>query len=156
SMFHPEIEPWPQENASIAGPVTLVPNAGPRSIHSRGDVREVIRQVVAAYGIKPVFDDSVARQNIRFDLDDVSYGEASSIVFEMGHLFAVPIDPKTILVVKDTPENHQRFERQLQETVYVPALTPEQMNELKAIVSSVFDIKQASVQNGSGTLVLRA
>ncbi len=156
SIFHPDIEPWTQEGLSIAGPVTLLPNPGTRSIHSRGDVHDVIRQVVSTYGITPTFDDSVARQNLRFDLDDVSYRQASSIVLEMAHLFAVPVDAKSILVIKDTPENRQHYERQLQETIYIPALTPEQMNELKTVVNNVFDIKQASTQNGSGTLVLRA
>ena len=154
--FHPEIEPWIQQGPAIAGPVTLLPAAGPRSIHARGDVRDVVRQVVAAYGIRPVFDDSVERQSLRFDLDDVPYQQASKIVFEMAHVFAVPLDARSVLVIKDTLENHQRYERMLQETIYIPSLTTEQMNELKTIATSVFDIKQASVQNGSGTLVLRA
>jgi type II secretory pathway component GspD/PulD (secretin) len=156
SIFHPEIEPWTQDGPSIAGPVTLLPNPGTRSVHSRGDVHDVVRQVVSTYGITPTFDDSVARQNLRIDLDDVSYRDAASVVLEMAHLFAVPVDSKSILVIKDTPENRQRFERELQETIYIPALTPEQMNELKTVVSNVFDIKQATTQNGSGTLVLRA
>lgn len=154
--FHPEIEPWIQQSPAVAGPVTLLPAAGPRSIHARGDVRDVVRQVVAAYGIRPVFDDSVERQSLRFDLDDVPYQQASKIVFEMAHVFAVPLDARSVLVIKDTLENRQRYERMLQETIYIPALTTEQMNELKTIATSVFDIKQATVQNGSGTLVLRA
>jgi general secretion pathway protein D len=156
AMFRPEIETSLQDPLAIAGPITLLPSSGTRSIHSRGDVREVLRQVTAAYGITPVFDDSVPRQDIRFDLDDVTYYTASAIVLEMADLITVPIDPKTIFVAKDTQENRQRFERQLQETVYIPALTPEQMNELKTVVSNVFDIKQASIQNGSGTLTIRA
>ena len=154
--FHPDIEPWIQQGPAVAGPVTLLPAAGPRSIHARGDARDVVRQVVAAYGIRPVFDDSVERQSLRFDLDDVPYQQASTIVFEMAHVFAVPLDAKSVLVIKNTPENRQRYERMLQETIYIPSLTTEQMNELKTIATSVFDIKQASVQNGSGTLVLRA
>lgn len=156
SIFHPEIEPWTQDGPAIAGPVTLLPNSGTRSVHSRGDVHDVVRQVVSGYGITPTFDDSVAQQNLRIDLDDVSYRQAATIVLEMAHLFAVPIDAKSILVIKDTPENRQRFERELQETIYIPALTPEQMNELKTVVNNVFDIKQATTENGSGTLVLRA
>lgn len=156
TIFRPEIELSPQDAFTIAGPITLRPASGTRSIHSRGDVRDVVRQVAAPYGITPVFEDSVARQDLRFDLDDVTYKTASAIVLGMAHLIAVPVDSKTILVAKDSPENRQRFERQLQETVYVPALTPEQMNELKSVISNVFDIKQASIQNGSGTLTIRA
>src|SRR5215469_8896079 len=156
SAFRTEIESPIREGPAVAGPVTLVPDSGARNIHARGEVRDVVRQVVAAYGIRPVFDDSVQRQQLRVDLDDVPYRRATAIVLQMGHLFAVPMDSRTLLVIKDTPENRQRFERQLQETIYIPGLTPEQMNELRTVANNVFDIKQASVQNASGTLVLRA
>jgi len=154
--FRPEIEQWLQQGPVVAGPITLIPDSGTRSLHSRGDVRDVVRQVVSAYGIRPVFDDSVQRQQLRFDLDDAPYRQASAIVMKMAHLFAVSMDSRTILVIKDTADNRLRFERQLEETIYVPGLTPEQMGELRTVANNVFEIKQASVQNGSGTLVIRA
>jgi general secretion pathway protein D len=154
--FNPVIEPTRQQGPAIAGAISLVPNMAQLDFHVRGEAREVIRQVVSAYGIKPSFDDSVQQSNLRVDLEKVPYQQASQIVLQMAHTFAVPIDSQTILVAKDTPENRQRLEHQLQETIYVPALTPEQMSELKTVMTNVFDIKQASIQNSSGTLVVRA
>ncbi|WP_263366178.1 type II secretion system protein GspD [Edaphobacter bradus] len=154
--FNPEIQSLPQHGPAIAGPVRLMPGPGTSSFNIRGDSRDVVRQVMAAYGIRAVFDDSVQRQDLRFDLDDSHYQQATQIVLKMAGLFAVPLDPHSALVIKDTTENRQRFERQLQETIYIPSLTPEQMSELSNMVRTVFDVKQPTVLNGSGTLLIRA
>jgi general secretion pathway protein D len=155
-VFHPTIEPWIREGPAIAGPVTLLPNPGAKSFHLHADEQDIIRQVLSAYGIAATFDESVQRQNIRFDLDDTPYQQSVPILLGMTHLFAVPLDAKSVLVAKDTPENRQRFDRQLQETIYVPGMTNEQMDELGNVVRNVFDVKQLSVDKSAGTLVIRA
>ena len=155
-VFHPEIEPWIHDAPAIAGPITLLPNPGPKSFHLHAEEQDVIRQVLAGYGIRADFDESVQRQNIRFDLDDSPYQQAVPILLNMVHLFAVPLDAKSVIIAKDTPENRQRFERQLQETIYIPGMTSEQMDELGNVVRNVFDVKQLTVDKSSGTLVIRA
>lgn len=143
-------------NLSFAGVITLLPTKAPKSFHYHTDVRQVISQISVAYGIRSVFDASVTPQNMRFDLDDTTYAQVMPIVLEMGQLFAVPLDPHSILIAKDTPDNRQRLERQIEETIYLPALTPEQMSELLNVVRNIFDLKQVSVQNSAGTMVVRA
>ncbi len=155
-LFHPKIEPWIREGPAIAGPVTLLPDPGSKSFHLRSDEQDVIRQVLSGYGVRAILDESVQRQNIRFDLDDSPYDQAVPILLDMTHLFAVPLDAKSVLIAKDSPENRQRFERQLQETIYIPGMTNEQMDELGNVVRNVFDVKQLTVDKSAGTLVLRA
>jgi type II secretory pathway component GspD/PulD (secretin) len=155
-VFHPKIEPWIREGPALAGPVTLLPNPGAKSFHLRADEQDIIRQVLSAYGIAVTFDESVQRQNIRFDLDDTPYQQSVPILLGMTHLFAVPLDAKSVLVAKDTPENRQRLDRQLQETIYVPGMTNDQMDELGNVVRNVFDVKQLTVDKSAGTLVIRA
>jgi general secretion pathway protein D len=155
-LFHSTIEPWIREGPAIAGPVTLLPDPTSRSFHLQADEQELIRQVLSSYGINAQFDDSVQRQNLRFDLDDSRYQQAVPILLDMAHLFAVPLDPKTVLIAKDTPENRQRFEHQLQETIYIPGMTNEQMDEFGNVVRNVFDVKQLTVDKSAGTLVIRA
>jgi len=156
-VFHPEIEPWIRDAPSIAGPITLRPDTGMRSFHLSAGEQDLIGQVLSAYGIHSNFDDSVQRQNLRFDLDNSPYQQAVTILLGMTHLFAVPLDANSVLIAKDTPENRQRFEHQLQETIYVPGMTNDQMDELGNVVRNVFDLpKQVTVNKGSGTLVIHA
>ena len=69
-VFKPEIEPWIREGPSLAGPVTLLPTPGPQSFHLHSDMQDVIRNVLSTYGIRAVFDESVKRDSVRFDLED--------------------------------------------------------------------------------------
>jgi general secretion pathway protein D len=164
AVFHPEINAapdsasasWIQQAPAIAGPITLLPSSGTQNFEIRASTQETIQQVLTRYGIRAVFDDSVQRHDLRFDVENVSYAQASSILFQMANVFPVPLDPHTVLVANDTAENRQKFERQLEETIYVPGFTPEQMKELGTVVQSVFDVRQATISNNSGSLVLRA
>ena len=108
------------------------------------------------FGLHVVFDDSVPREMLRFDLDDTSYAQAMPILLSMVRSFVIPLDSTSALVAKDTPENRDRLEPLLEETVYVPGSTPEQMGELGNLIKSVFEVKQVSVRNSSGDLVVRA
>ncbi|WP_433972301.1 hypothetical protein [Tunturiibacter lichenicola] len=155
-VFHPEIEPWIREGPAIAGPITLLPNPGLKSFHIHTDEQDVIRQVFSAYGIRAVFDESVQHDNIRFDLDELPYRQSSAIVLNMGHLFSVPLDAKSVIIAKDTQENRERLEHQLQETIFIPGMTNEEMDNLGTLVKNIFDVKQVTVGKSSGTLVIRA
>jgi Flp pilus assembly secretin CpaC len=154
--FRPEIEPWIRDAPAIAGPITLLPNSTTRSFHLQSDEQDLIRQVLSSYGIRASFDESVQRQILRFDLDNSNYQHAVPILLDMVHLIAVPLDAHSVLIAKATPENRQRFEHQLQETIYIPGMTNEQMDELGNVVRNVFDVKQLSIEKSAGTLVIRA
>ncbi len=107
------------------------PSTGSKSFHLHADEQDVIRQVLSGYGIRASFDESVQRQNIRFDLDDSTLPAGRAHPAEHGSsLRRSRSTPKSVLIAKDTPDNRQRFERQLQETIYIPGMTNEQMDEL--------------------------
>jgi general secretion pathway protein D len=154
--FHPEIEPWIQEAPAAVGPITLLPNPAQKNFHIHADEQDVVRQVFSGYGIRPVFDESVERSDLRFDLDNSSYEQAVPVLLDITHLFAVPLDAKSVIIAKDMPENRQRLERQLQETIYVPGMTNEEMDSFGTLIKNIFDIKQITVGKNSGTLVIRA
>jgi Flp pilus assembly secretin CpaC len=147
---------WQQKVAAIAGPITLQPKPGKQSFQIAADSQQVLREVLSSYGIRAVFDDSVQSKPVRFVVDDVSYDQVSPILFDLTHTLSVPLDPYSVLIAADTAENRQRLERQLEETIYVPGFTTEQMNELGNVVRNVFDVKQTTVQTGSGSIALRA
>ncbi len=154
--FNPEIEPWMKEAPALAGPITLLPNSGTKSFYIHSDVQDAVRQVFSSYGIRPVFDDSVTHQDLRFDIEAVSYKQAARILLQMGGLFSVPLDSRSILIAKDTPENRDRLERQLQETISIPGMTSQEMNDLGNVVRNIFDVKQLTIEKSLGDLVLRA
>ena len=142
--------------ATIAGELRLLPAAGVRSFHVHADTRTVVTQVFSAWGIRVAFDDSVTPQDLRFDLDYVTFAQAAPLVLQVGRLFAVPLDANSILIAKDTSEIRTRLERQLEETINVPGYSTEQLNELGNVLRNVFDVKQLAIQSGGGRLLVRA
>lgn len=155
--LHAQISPAHSQDFELqfAAPIQLAPSPLPHDLHLQGDPRQVVTQAAAAYGIKAVFDEPTPGPPVRFDLDQTVYSQAMPILLRMAHLFAVPVDAQTLLVVKDTQENRQRLERLVEETIYIPGSTTEQLNELSNIVKNVFDVKQVLVSANSGTLLLR-
>ncbi len=139
-----------------AAAIELTPSQGERSFHIRGDGRSALTQVLTGFGIRSVFDDSVTHDALRFDLEQVTYAQAVPILLSMTHTFLVPLDATGVLVARDTPENRDRLERLLEETIYVPGSTPEQMGELGNLLKTVFEVKQVAVRNNAGDLVVRA
>lgn len=164
SIFHPEVRngdgtvfnPFARRVSTIAGPIALSPSVEEREFHLHADTQQVLQQVFSQFGIRTVFDDSVEHQNLRLDLEKVSYAQASTIALSMAHAFATPVDAHTVLIAKDTTENREKFEHQLQETIYVPGFTSSQMKELGTVVQSVFDVKKASIQSNGGSISVRA
>ena len=154
--FNPRLDTSGLDVSTLAGAITLAPNTSTQNFHLHSDVQDVLRQVATAYGIRAVFDDSVTPQSVRFDLEGTPYRQCMPILLDMAHLFAVPLDSHSVLIAKDSLENRQRLERLLEETIYVPALTNEQMGELNNVVRNIFDLKQVSIQNNAGTMIIRA
>lgn len=141
---------------TLAPEIRLSPNAGKRSFHFRGTEQEVMRRVLTAYGLTPSFDSSVGAQQISFDADNVDFAQASKMVQMATGSFLVPLDPKRVLVAKDTRLNRNRYERLSEETVRLPGLNQSEMTDMGNIARNVFDIQHANVQPTARTISLRA
>ena len=149
-------QPWKIEAPSLASAVRLEPSNEVKSFHSRGDAQDVLREVALAYGIRAIIDDSVERKSVRFDLENVNYEKAMQTLMSMAHVFAVPVDETSVIVARDDVANRQRLERLVEETIFLPGTSTEQLNELANVIRTVFDVKQATVQTGLGSIVVRA
>lgn len=137
-------------------PARLSPASGTQSFHLRSPATEVVRQVLARFGLTPVLDTSIKSQIVRFDADDVTFDQAAQMLKLVTATFFVPLDEKRVLVAGDTKENRAKFQRQVMETVYLPGLTPTEMSDIGNIVRNVFEAQQAIVQADKHTLTIRA
>lgn len=143
-------------SAQIGEAIQLAPLAGKHSFHLRADGKSLLQQVLSAYGITPTLDSSVAAPALRFDAEDISYEQAAELLKLQTNTFFVPLDPRRVLVAKDTKENRDKYQRQLLETVYLPGLTATEMSDMGNLARNIFDAQQATVQPGRGTLTVRA
>lgn len=141
---------------TIAPPIALTPQAGLRSFHFRGTEQEVLRRVFGAYGVIPVLDESVGRNTVPFDADDVDFEHAAALASLATDSFYVPLDPKRVLVARDTKPNREQFDRLAEETLQMPGLSSDEMNDMGNIARNVFKVDKASVEASAESITLRA
>jgi Flp pilus assembly secretin CpaC/tetratricopeptide (TPR) repeat protein len=142
--------------STLAGPIELQPLEGAKSIHLQGDAQTVIRGVYRTFGVDVTFDSSyTSTQPLQFDLDKATYADATRVLCMMAHCFAVPVQPKVALIAKDTQENRDELSPLVEETVYLPGLSQDQMTELANLARNVFDVKQVTASSTGGYILLR-
>ncbi|MGC9291109.1 MAG: hypothetical protein ACP5EP_00095 [Acidobacteriaceae bacterium] len=139
-----------------SGIIPLEAKSTPESFHLRSTMPDLVRRVFDAYGITAIVDESVPETSVRIDIDNAPFAAASTAVQLLTHTFVVPLDPHRVLVAKDTPQDRQKFERLLLETIYLPGLTSKEMTDVSNLAKNVFGIKQVAIRPENNTLSIRA
>ncbi len=145
-----------QAASKIAGEQSLLAATAKQSFHLHNDQRQVVQQVFKAYGVEAMLDDSVRPTQIRLDLDDVNFVDATRILEMATHTFYVPLDAHHALVADDTRENRARLTPQETETVYLSGLSADEMTEVATLAKEVFQVQQAQSSPSQKSLTLRA
>lgn len=143
------------EAVAVAPPIELQPKPGLRSFHIRSSQRNLISQVLPAYGIQPTLDDSVGVQTVRYDVDDADFATAERTLALATGTFVVPLDPARALVAKDSKANRDKFERQSVETVYLPGMSADQITEITTLAKNVFAVRMATATVDQSALTVR-
>jgi Flp pilus assembly secretin CpaC len=147
---------YAQAASEIASVNTILAAPAKQSFHLHNDQREVIDQVFKAYGVKAMLDDSVKPTQIRLDLDDVSFADATRILEMATHTFYVPLDAHQVLVADNTRDKREKLMPQESETVYLSGLSADEMTEVATLAKEVFQAQQAQLSSSQHSLTLRA
>jgi len=141
-----------------AAEIRLQPNLNLASFHFRGDSRELLANIAAAYGVAANIDDSVQSRRVSFNIDNVDFYKAMLVAGSLTKSFWAPLDAKQMLVAADTADNRRQYERVAMRKFYVPgAVTkPTALNDVVNLLRNLFDIRNVTPNAGSATLVVRA
>jgi general secretion pathway protein D len=151
-----EIPIYQQTASTMGESVKLMLRTHAHSFHIREDQTKVIEEVFKAYGLETTLDESIKPAQVRLDMDDATFEEATRVLGVITNSFYVPLDPHRVLVAKDTRENRTQFTRQELETVYLSGLSDQEMTDVVNLAKNVFQITQAVKDSTAGTLTLRA
>jgi general secretion pathway protein D len=138
-------------------PPVLTPNNLRREFHFKGMSRNLLEQVTAAFGLKPIFDDSVQSRPVRMDLEEVDFFTALREAAKLAHVFWVPISSNQVLFVNDTPALRREFERMVARTFYInEATAPQDVNDVVNLLRTIFDIRFVVAQPSNNSVAVRA
>jgi general secretion pathway protein D len=138
------------------GLIELAPAQILSTFHLRGSAQDILHQVLSAYGITAILDDSVPTKQIQLDLDHASFSQASDAIELATGTFWVALDPTHVLVAKDTTENRKKFDRLLLETIFLPGLDKTELVNTVNIIRNVFGVRQISSHAEQGTVTIRS
>jgi general secretion pathway protein D len=142
--------------STLAGPVELTPTPGTRNIHLHGGTQTVIRSLYNQFGITTIFDPSVPNgRSIDLDMDKATFADATRILHMSERTFAVAVQPKVALIARDTTEMRDALLPEVEETIYLPGLTNDEMQELASLARNIFDVKQITASSTGGYMLLR-
>lgn len=136
--------------------IAVQPLPGRHTFHFRSQTRGLVQQVLANYGVKVVFDPDVKSVDARIDVDQIDYDTATDLLGKIADVLIVPLDEHSVLVAADTQPNRERLERLEEQTIYLPGLSNDELNDLGNAIRNVFEVRQATVQPLRGTILLRA
>ncbi len=146
----------PPVGATLAPAIHFEPTAGVHEFHLSGDPQSVIRGVYTAFGIAVTFDASFTDTTpVQLDLKGATFEDATRVVAMMTHSFAVPVQARSALVAKDTQDERDALMPLVEETIYLPGLGQDQMQELANVARTVFDVKQVTASLTGGFMLLR-
>jgi Flp pilus assembly secretin CpaC len=89
------------------------------------------------------------------DITNVTFAGATRALEVVAGVFAIPVQPNLVLVAKDTQENRDALMPLVEETVYLPGRTNDEMQELANVARNIFDIKEVTASATGGFLLLR-
>ena len=152
-----EIKPLYEEAAKTIGAAAEVAHGTEvHSFHLHTSQRQIIQQVLKAYGLESTIDESVRPAQIRFDLDDASFQQALDALSLVTVSFFVPMDAHRMLVARDTREIRLQYQRQNLETIYLSGLNAAELTDIGKLAKDVFDAQQTGLDPTAATITLRA
>jgi len=141
---------------SFEGAIEFAPTPGIKDLHHTGGAQDIIRAVYKDFGITVTFDASVTgNQQLKFDLNAVDFAAATRVLAQITHTFAVPVQPNSAIIAKDSQENRDRLAPLIEETVYLPGLGQDAMTDMANIARNIFDLKQVTASPTGGDILLR-
>ncbi|HWT66139.1 MAG TPA: hypothetical protein VN151_08490, partial [Terracidiphilus sp.] len=133
----------------------LTPKPGTQSFHLKVDARTLLQRVYQDYGIRAVMDQSVQAKQLRFDIDDAGFVQATSAANMLAGTFAEPLDAHTVVVALNNRQNILQYQHLETETLTLAGLKTEELTEISNIAKNVFGMTQASVSETQGTITLK-
>jgi general secretion pathway protein D len=115
-------------------------------------VKEIYHAVGQAFGINILFDPKLRDSKMSIELKDVTAQQALETLMQAaGHFYKV-LDPKTIIVVEDTPQNRRDYEDLVVKTFF---LSNADVKDVNNMLRSLIDARRIAVNEQLNAITIR-
>jgi type II secretory pathway component GspD/PulD (secretin) len=136
--------------------INVTPARGRKSIHVQGDTRAVYTQIGKLFDVFVQFDPGMSNRPLRFDLDNVDFYTAMSLLGRMTKTFWAPVSSREIIVATDSADMRKNYERLVVRTFYVSnAVATTELTDVLNMLRTVFELRFISLEPNHNTITLR-
>ena len=115
-------------------------------------IKDIYKALGKAFGINILFDPNLKDQEISIELKDVTAQDALEIMMRAANHFYKVLDPHTILVAADTPQNRRAYEDLVIQTFY---LSNSDVKDVMTMLRTLVDSKKIASNERLNAIILR-
>lgn len=138
-------------------PIRLQPDPAVRSFNLSGDARALWEKAAKEFGLQVIFDGEYQPlNNLRFRIEGVGPQEALAALEHATASFLVPVNPRMILVARDSIQKRQDLEPTI--AVALPIPTPVGLPEAQEVartIQQLMDIQKFGIDSARRVAVIR-
>jgi general secretion pathway protein D len=138
----PKIETLRDQARAMGQPVIDLTTKLPGMKFS-GSLRDLLNFIATQSGINITFDQGFRDRPYTIALEDVTVEQALQQIMMANQLFYKVLNPKTILVIEDTPQNHAKYDELVVRVFYI---SHGDIAEISQIINSMMRIATMAVQ----------
>ncbi|MEQ1945920.1 MAG: type II and III secretion system protein [Bryobacteraceae bacterium] len=138
-------------------PPRLKPNPGTRNFALRGDARTVLEGAGAAIGIEMIFDSAYQPlPTVNLRAADLNFEETIRLLERVTDSFFVPLDEKSVLVARDTPQNRTQYVPTMAAVALIPdRISAQEAQEILTAVQQILEVRRISLDPGKRLVIFR-
>jgi general secretion pathway protein D len=122
------------------------------SFPNQTSVKDIYRAIGQAFGINILFDPKLRDSKLSIELRNVTARQALESVMEAaGHFYKV-LDPKTVIVAEDTPQNRREYEDLVVKTFF---LSNADVKDINNMLRALIDARRIATNEQLNSVVIR-
>ncbi|HEV8631893.1 MAG TPA: secretin N-terminal domain-containing protein [Thermoanaerobaculia bacterium] len=115
-------------------------------------IKDIYRALGKAFGINILFDPNLKDQEIAIELKDVTAQDALEILMRAAQHFYKVLDPHTILIAADTPQNRRAYEDLVIQTFF---LSNSDVKDVMTMLRTLVDAKKLAANERLNAIIVR-
>jgi len=116
------------------------------------DIKEIFKAMQKSSGVDFIYDQAFKPKKISLNLNDVYFLDALEMIMVQTKSFYKVLDPKTVMIIPDTPAKRREYEELVMKTFFLSNGDPE---EIRKIVRELTGIKTISVNKNLNSIIVR-
>jgi len=115
-------------------------------------VKEIYRAIGKAYGFNVMFDPKLKNNKLSVELEDVTAKQALEIVMQAAGQFYKVIDPTTIIIADDTPQNRREYQDLVIKTFF---LSNAEVKDVDKMLRSLIEARRIATDEQLNAITIR-